>query len=81
MTYPKNIQIDSTLFSDLCAYILDHEDRDDPRFDRIIYGLSSKLDALRRRELYSKYKTAPTNKERSLAKEQYLREIDFPILP
>lgn len=80
MTPPKNIQIDYVLFSDLCTYILDHSDNSDPRYDRIIYGLSNKFEAMRRRELYSKYKTASTVKERSMAIEQYLREIDFPNL-
>ena len=79
MTHPKNIQIDSVLFSDLCGYILDHADSADPRFDRIICGLSAKLDAMRRHELYSKHKTGSTSKERSLALEQYLRETNFPI--
>ncbi len=79
MAHTQNVQIDSALFSDLCAYILDHADSDDPRFNRIICGLSAKLDAMRRRELYSTYKTASTSMERSMAKEQYLREINFPI--
>lgn len=79
MTHPKNIQIDLALFSDLCGYILDHADSNDPRFDRIMHGLSAKLDAMRRHELYSKYKTASTIEDRSIAREHYLREINFPI--
>lgn len=79
MTHSKNVQIDYCLFADLCTYILDHSDVGDPRFDRIICGLSSKIDAMRRRELYSTYKTGSTEADRSMAREQYLREIKFPI--
>ena len=79
MAHPKTVQIDYHLFIDLCTFILDHSDDADPRFDSIVSGLSSKLDAMRRREIYSAYKTGSTEEERSLAREQYLREIIFPI--
>jgi len=35
-------------------------------------GLEQKLDALVRRELYTKYKTAPTKEEQEKARREYL---------
>ena len=53
----KNIQIPYELFVDLALYHLNDEDdfQDDIR-----RGLSQKLDAMLNRQLYSQYKTAPT---------------------
>lgn len=38
-------------------------------------GLELKLDALVKRELYTKYKTAPTEEEREKARQEYLDKI------
>jgi hypothetical protein len=35
-------------------------------------GLEQKVDAMMRRELYTKYKTAPTDEEKEQARQKYL---------
>ena len=41
-------------------------------------GLKAKLDALVMRDLYSKYKTAPTEEEREQARKEYLDKRGVP---
>lgn len=41
-------------------------------------GLEQKLDSLVMRELYTKYKTAPTEEEREKARREYLDKRDVP---
>ena len=41
-------------------------------------GLEAKLDALVMRDLYSKYKTAPTEEEREQARKEYLDKRGVP---
>ena len=41
-------------------------------------GLEQKLDALVMRELYTKYKTAPTEEEREKARREYLDKRGVP---
>ena len=38
-------------------------------------GLEEKLEAMVRRELYTKYKTAPTEEEREKARQEYLNRV------
>ena len=38
-------------------------------------GLEEKLEAMVRRELYTKYKTAPTEEEREKARQEYLEKV------
>jgi len=38
-------------------------------------GLEDKLEAMVRRELYTKYKTAPTEEEREKARQEYLKKV------
>ena len=46
------------------ALVKYHLDNDDDYAEEIRHGLEQKLDAIVRHELYAKYKTAPTAKER-----------------
>ena len=38
-------------------------------------GLEEKMEAMVRRDLYSKYKTAPTEEEREKARQEYLEKV------
>ncbi len=71
----KSVQIPYELFVDLVLYHLNDEDdfRDDIR-----QGLSQKLDAMLNRQLYSQYKTAPTEEQREQARQEYLDRRGVP---
>lgn len=61
----KQIQIPEQLFMELVKFhLLDVEEN----LPSIKQGLEAKLDALVMRDLYSKYKTAPTEEEREQAR-------------
>ena len=38
-------------------------------------GLEEKMEAMLKRELYTKYKTAPTEEEREKARQEYLKRV------
>ena len=71
----KNVQIPYELFVDLVLYHLNDEEdfQDDIR-----QGLSQKLDAMLNRQLYSQYKTAPTEEQREQARQEYLDRRGVP---
>ena len=71
----KSVQIPYELFVDLVLYHLNNEDdfQDDIR-----QGLSQKLDAMLNRQLYSQYKTAPTEEQREQARQEYLDRRGVP---
>ena len=45
---------------------------------QIKQGLEKKLDAMVMRELYTKYKTAPTEEEKEMAQKEYLDRRGVP---
>lgn len=65
----KNIQISEELFFALLKYHLVETDDVLPEIKK---GLEDKLEAMVRRDLYTKYKTAPTEEEREKARQEYL---------
>lgn len=65
----KNVQISYELFLELIKYHLLDVESDT---ENIKKQLTNKVDALVMRELYSKYKTAPTEKEKERARKEYL---------
>lgn len=68
---PKNVQIDFKLFLDLVSYHL--LESEDPELAQRCYdGLNKKLDSIVTRDMYSRYKTAPTEEEREKARQEYL---------
>ena len=71
----KSVQIPYELFVDLVLYHL--KDEDDYQ-DDIRQGLSQKLDAMLNRQLYSQYKTAPTEEQREQARQEYLDRRGVP---
>ncbi len=71
----KNVQIPYELFVDLVLYHLKGEDDVDGEIQQ---GLERKLDAMLNRQLYSQYKTAPTEEQRERARQQYLDRRGVP---
>ena len=71
----KRVQIPYDLFVDLVLYHLNDEDDFD---EEIRQGLEQKLDAMLNRQLYSQYKTAPTDEQREQARQEYLDRRGVP---
>ena len=71
----KNVQVPYDLFVDLVLYHLNGEEdfKEDIRL-----GLEQKLDAILNRQLYSQYKTAPTEEQREQARQEYLDRRGVP---
>ena len=68
----KNIQIFEDLFFALLKY---HLVEIYDALPEIKKGLEDKLEAMVRRDLYTKYKTAPTEEEREKARQEYLEKV------
>ena len=71
----KNVQISQELFIALMRYFLLEQEEIYPEIKK---GLEKKLDALVMRELYTKYKTAPSEEEREKARREYLDKRGVP---
>lgn len=71
----KNVQITYELFLELIKY---HLLESDANTEIIKKELTQKIDALVMRELYSKYKTAPTEEEKEKARKEYLDRRGVP---
>ena len=71
----KNVQISQELFIALMRYFLLEQEALYPEIKK---GLEKKLDALVMRELYTKYKTAPTEEEKERARKEYLDRRGVP---
>lgn len=71
----KNIQISEQLFFSLIKYHLVDMESELPEIKK---GLMDKMDAMVMRELYSKYKTAPTEEEKEKARQEYLDKRGVP---
>ena len=71
----KNVQISEELFVAIIEYfMLDQVEL----LPQIKQGLEKKLDAMVMRELYKKYKTAPTEEEKKRARKEYLDRRGVP---
>ncbi len=71
----KKVQITQELFFSIMKYFLLDEEELLPEIKK---GLEQKLDALVMRELYTKYKTAPTEQEKEEARRKYLDKRGVP---
>ena len=71
----RNVQIPYELFFQLLQYFLMENYENE---EIIRQGLERKLDTMVNRELYSKYKTAPTEEEREKARQEYLDRRGIP---
>lgn len=71
----KNVQISEELFVAIMGYfMLDQVEL----LPQIKQGLEKKLDVMVMRELYTKYKTAPTEEEKKRARKEYLDRRGVP---
>ena len=68
----KNVQISEELFVAIMRYFMLEQEELLPQIKQ---GLEKKLDAMVMRELYTKYKTAPTEEEREKARQEYLEKV------
>ena len=75
MEKKKNVTIPEELFIDLVKYFLADIRWDE---DRIRSRLQEKLEAMVKRELYTRYKTAGTLEEREKARQEYLEKVGVP---
>ena len=71
----KNVLISQELFIALMRYFLLEKEELYPEIKK---DLEKKLDALVMRELYTKYKTAPSEEEREKARREYLDKRGVP---
>ena len=71
----KNVQISKELFFLLVRYFLIGQEETEPE---IVKALEKKMDALVMRELYTQYKTAPTEEEKEKARREYLDKRGVP---
>ena len=71
----RNVQIPYELFFQLLQYFLMENYENE---EIIRQGLERKLDTMVNRELYSKYKTAPTEEEREKSRQEYLDRHGIP---
>ena len=77
MTREKSIQITQKLFLELAQYFL-LEKQEPEREEAIKKGLSDKLEAMIKHDLYTKYKTAPTSEQQEQARQEYLEKAGIP---
>lgn len=68
----KNVQITQELFLSLVKYHLLEATGEE---EKIKKELTDKLDAMAKRQIYSQYKTAPTEEEREKARQEYLDKV------
>ena len=76
-----NIQIPESLFYDILRYYLiasKGAEVPEELDKRVFNGLSDKVQKIADRELYTIYKTAPTEEEREKARQKYLDSKGIP---
>lgn len=76
-----NIQIPESLFYDILRYYLiasKGEEVPEELDKRVFNGLSDKVQKIADRELYTLYKTAPTEEEKEKARQEYLDRKGIP---
>ena len=76
-----NIQIPESLFYDILRYyVITSEGGEVPEEldKRVLDGLTDKVQKIADRELYTAYKTAPTEEEREKARQKYLDSKGIP---
>ena len=76
-----NIQIPESLFYDILRYYLiasKGEAIPEQLDKRVFNGLSDKVQKIADRELYTLYKTAPTEEEKEKARQEYLDRKGIP---
>lgn len=72
MNKEKQIQIPEKLFMQMAAFCLMEEYRTEQNYKDIEKGIYAKLDRQIEHDLYTKYKTAPTEQQKEEARNEYL---------
>ena len=72
MNKEKQIQIPEKLFTLMAAYILEDDLRTIENYKIIEKGIFDKIDRQIEHDLYTKYKTAPTEQQKEDARKEYL---------
>lgn len=72
MNKEKQIQIPEKLFTLMAAYILEESLRTEENYKLIEKGIFDKVDRQIEHDLYTKYKTAPTEQQKKEARNEYL---------
>lgn len=72
MVREKQIQVSEKLFTQMCAYILMPEYNTEEKYKDIEKGIYAKIDRMQEHDLYTKYKTAPTDEQKEKARQEYL---------
>jgi hypothetical protein len=75
MQSEKNIQISQLLFNQMAIFCLEESARTPELEEQIKKGIYDKLDRQINHELYSKYKTAPTEEQKEKARLEYLDRV------
>lgn len=68
----KTVQIDWDLFLDIYDYFFSDKAPEEYEANEIRKKISEKVDKIINRELFTKYKRAPTGAEREAARKEYL---------
>lgn len=74
----KQIQIPEELFNRMALFILDEDFRTEEHEKIIKKGILEKFDRQIEHDLYTKYKTAPTEEQREQARKEYLEQKGIP---
>ena len=72
MQKEKQIQIPEKLFTLMAAYILEESLRTEENYKLIEKGIFDKVDRQIEHDLYTKYKTAPTEQQKEESRNEYL---------
>ena len=75
MQSEKNIQISQLLFNQMAIFCLEESARTPELEEQIKKGIYDNLDRQINHELYSKYKTAPTEEQKEKARLEYLDRV------
>ncbi len=73
----KQIQIDYELFLDICDYFYSDTAPEGYEADEIRKQIDKKIEKIINRELFTRYKRAPTGAEREKARQAYLDQRGF----
>lgn len=77
MCSERSIQIPSDLFVDLCIYAYRHAEPEDIQFKRLRSGITKKLKAIRKHQIYSQYKCGCSADAREQARQHYIDLVDI----
>lgn len=83
MDNSKNIQVPMTMiqFRDIYGYMIDHSDEEfaaSPEMQTLRKVLDAKMEKIIDHDLYTRYKTSPTDDQKEQARQEYLDRKGVP---